>query len=501
MSEEMLLTPEERLGVFSDSIISSIIGKDALSLKNRQVLFGQISPKIFRDENFVIYTVLYNFKENHITPDTDFLKMYLLRNESLMLKAKEYININAYAELDENPVVGYTTGVIKNFERFKTMQCLDAEDFKLTLEKFKIEFKNTQLGEVMSKSRAILYDGLQVGNKYFQGYEDSLAYLKKGSADIEALVSTTCGEGFIDASEYGLRDDAETKPEKIGDFGEIKELTKIYGGYYTGLFYSIMAPTKTGKSKFTARAIHNIAVEHGNNAVVWSHEGGHDLWLAQYRAIHFDYTYNRNEGDVTKMKVGVDQNAIFTGDYPSEAIKELEAASRVDLFTNTSYGNVHLIDRPFNVETFIDEIETAVQLNNAKVVLIDYLQLIGSAVRGANKSEVIGKAYQLLLAYAKKRKIMVMSPAQFTQDFIKDTSSKKSMTGVETRTAGGESSEIVRSPDINIGLYASIEDLQNNRMTILSVPSRLGKTFIPIEIYCDLGTCMFSSLDFDESLG
>lgn len=496
MSED-ILTPEERLKVLSDSLLASVIGKDEVSKHNRQILFGQISPKIFRDENYLIYYVLHNFKEQHITPDTEFYTQFLLRSREVITKAVDYLNINAFSDLDEDPAVGYISGTIKAYERLKTLGIQDEDDFRLTLEKYKLEFKNAEMGIVYSKARTILYDGLQAGRKVYQGYEDSLSFTKKQMAEIESLVSTTSGSGFLDASEYGMKDSDDTKLEKIGDFGEIRELNEIYGGIYTSLFYSVVAPTKGGKSKFTTRLAHNLSVVYGNNGVVWAHEGGPDMWLAQLRAVHFDYVYNREETDVTKMKVGVSQNTILKNAYPSPAIKELETASRVDLFTNPSYGNIHLIDRPFNVETFLDEIETAVQLNNAKWVLIDYLQLIGSETTNAKKSEYIGKAYQKLLAYCKKRHVAVMSPAQFTQEFIKESGKQKNMKGVETRVAGGESSEIVRTPDINIGLYASMDDLENHRMQIVSIPSRLSQVYSPIDIYCDLGICMFSSLEAD----
>ena len=59
----------------------------------------------------------------------------------------------------------------------------------------------------------------------------------------------------------------------------------------------------------------------------------------------------------------------------------------------------------------------------------------------------------------------------------------------ELRTAGGESSEIVRTPDINLALYANADDMYRHRMTIMSVPSRLCEPFKNIEIYADLGPC------------
>ena len=68
----------------------------------------------------------------------------------------------------------------------------------------------------------------------------------------------------------------------------------------------------------------------------------------------------------------------------------------------------------------------------------------------------------------------------------------------EFRTSGGESSEIIRTPDINIALYATAEDLMRKEMTIISVPSRLAAPCPPIKIYCDLKSCVFSSLEEEE---
>lgn len=495
--EEVFLTPEERLAELSDLLISSSINSDELSKSNRQLLFGQISPKVFKNENYIIFQVLYNFKDRGITPDEDFIKMYLLRNKKMIKESQAFIDINAYKDLDEDPVVGYISAVIIQFTRLKGLETLSAEQFKLTLEKYKIEYSNFEMNIAYSQARLILYDGLQEGRRFYQGYNDSVAYVKRKIADIESVLDHTTGAGFIDSSVQGLVDDEDIDPVKIGDFSLINELNEHFRGIYTSYFYSIMAPTKGGKSKFTSSMIHNIVVENGNNAVVWAHEGGYKAWWAQLRAIHYNHLYIRN-GQPENRPEAVSQQDIISKTYPSESIRSLEEASRLDLFTNPNYGNIHMIDRPFKVETFIDEIETAVQLNNAKVVLIDYLQLIGWESGNLSKSQAIGQAYQKLLDYAKKRNITVISPAQFTQDFMNEMAKAKDGSSHEVRTAGGESSEIVRTPDINIALYATAEDLIRKEMTILSVPSRLASPFPAFKIYCDLKSCVFSSMEGDE---
>ena len=67
MADEVTLLPEERLEQLSDSLITSMIRDDELALKNRQILFGQLPPKVFKDENYLIYSVFYNFKDKGIS--------------------------------------------------------------------------------------------------------------------------------------------------------------------------------------------------------------------------------------------------------------------------------------------------------------------------------------------------------------------------------------------------------------------------------------------------
>lgn len=496
MAEEQqtYLTPEEQLSSLSDTLISSIIRKDDVSKENRRFLFGQVTNKIFKNENYVIFTVFEKFKERNITPTEDFLKMYLMRNLKLLHESQAYIDLKAFADLDESPDIGYIIATLKQFNRLLTIEPVNSEDFRLALEKYKTLFSQFEINRAYGQAKIILYDGLNVGRKLYQGYDDSVAYVKKVASDIDAVMDHTTGIGFIDSSKEALVDDETVKPELIGDFGLIHELNKNLGGYYTSLFYNVMAPTKGGKSKFTTRAIHNIVVEHGYNASVWAHEGGYKAWWAQLRAIHFEYMYIRNRPDNEKV-APLSQKDILYGKYPSEEIRALEEASRIDLFTNPEYGNIYMIDRPFLGETFIEEIETSVQLNNSKVVLIDYLQLITSNDRNKSKSQVIGRAYQDFLAYCKKRNVMGISPSQFTQDFMKEMANSREGQAHEVRTAGGESSEIIRTPDINIALYASTEDLIRHEMTIMSVPSRLAEPFPDIKIYVDLCSCVFSSMN------
>lgn len=493
------IMPEDRLKLLADTLIANIVNSDDESRKKRTYLFSQFKPRIFRDENFVIYYVLYFFKDKGISPDEQFLTLHLMRNTKLYSEHLDYINLSAFStDSEEDEYTNYTSGVIAHFTRIKNDTTLTQpfEQFKNTAELYAQEYKAFEMNMAYSQAKQILYDEVQLGRKKYQGYDDSIAYVKGRMANVDSLLDHTTGAGFIDSRAEALNDTELSEPEKLADFDLLDELNEHLGGLYTSMFYNVMAPTKGGKSKFTTRQIHSIILN-GHNVSVWAHEGGYVAWWAQLRAIHFEYMYIRNK--TSDMRVApVSQQDILLNNFPSEQIKNLEAQSRIDLFTNPSYGTISMIDRPFKVETFIDEIETSVQTNDSKAVLIDYLQLIGWESRNLSKPQAIGQAYQQLLAYCKKRNILAISPAQFTQDFMSEMAKAKEGSQHEVRTGGGESSEIIRTPDINIALYATTEDLIRKEMTLMSVPSRLSRPFPDTRIYADLCTCVFSSIHTDK---
>lgn len=490
-----IYSSEERLRIFSDNILSSCIGEKGINTYAIQRLLAIAKPALFRDENYVIYSVLYFYRSKlkRFTLDEEFLRLFLNRNRGMLNKSKQYIDINAYGEIDGSVELGYIGGVVKHFTRLCGMEELTVDQFEQNIEKYLIEFKAIEADKIYTTARIILTDGMKFGRKYYFGFEDSLSYTKTKMAELEGLIETNQGTGFVTMNEVLREEKAEEKkPIKVGDFGRIEALNDVYGGIYTSMFYQVLAPPKAGKTKFCARICHTAIVKYGINVTVWAQEGGMNAWTDQMRAIHFDYTYNTGK-DITEKKYGVTQEAITHDNFPNAELKELELSSKQDLESNLNYGTVHYIDRPFVVETFLDDLDTSVKENNSKLVIVDYLQLIGSAT-GMNERERVAQAYRDALVYCKNNNIAFLSPGQFKQEVINDLLSKNDTSGSDMRTAGGSSSEVFRTPDVIITLWASTQDLANNTMKILSTPARMSKTFPEIECVTDLGTCQFISV-------
>lgn len=490
--EDTSYSPEERLSGMADKLLSACFGLNkSISRYAIDKLSALRSPSVFRDENYILFTVLYNFRGRirYISIDEEFLKLYLNRNRKLLNDAKSFIDINAYGEIDGSAELGYISGVLKHYKRLYGMGDMSEIEFNTVYEKYMIEFKSLETNRALQQSGIILNEGMHIGRKYYFGSDDSIAYFTKRTAEINGLVNIEQGSGFITSREMALEKKDVNKSYKVGDFGRITTLNKVYGGIMTGMMYEFIAPPKAGKSKLTTRLAHNIVVEHGNNITVWAPEGGCNAWFAQFRAIHFDYLYNTGVG-VKDKKYGVDQNAIVNDNYPSEEIKQLENSSKLDIGTNEGYGTIDFIDKPLKLSTFLQDIDTSVKSNNSVAVVIDYLQMM-PAENGKQVNDTISEAYVTLLDYCKRNNIAVILPAQYNQDSFNKLIESKNTDGVDMRTSGGKSAEVIRTPDIIIALWATTQDLLNGTMKLLSMPTRYAKPFPEIIIDHDLGPCIF----------
>lgn len=493
---EDILTSEEKMRYFSDKVMSAIVGGKSINEYALGRLMSSVNPRIFRDENYIVFSIFHNYRDRirHINIDSEFIQLYLDNNRKIIEKSQGYIDKHAYGEVDGSDTLGYIAGVVKHFNKLCSMPDMPRGEFDLNFEKYVIVFKAIEAQKVYARSNQILTEGLKVGGKTLVGFEDSYNYSRRQLAEIEGLLDMNQGSGFESMREVLLAsEESKKKPIKVADFDKLEKLNEYYGGIYTGNFYQVLAPAKAGKSKFCARICHTAAVKYGTNVTVWAQEGGNVAWTAQMRAIHFDYTYNEG-ASIKDRKYGIDQDTILKGDFPTQELRDLEATSKIDLASNTEYGNVDYIDRPFNVETFIEDIDASVKANGSRLVIIDYLQLIGSENSRVSDRERIAKAYKDALNYCKKNNVALLTPGQYKQDVIDALANKGDTADAEMRTAGGGSSEVLRTPDITFAFWASTADLRNNSMKILSMPCRFNKPFPEIPCYIDLGTCNFVSV-------
>ena len=491
---------EDRFRHYADKVLGAVLhdGKDFAD--RRKWLFGQITPDLFNGENFLIYTALYRKREDLLNLGDEYLRMYLRDNLGILKKAGAKLDLNTYDSIDGSQELGYIEGTIKHWSYLTSLAQITEDEFHRSHETYVLYYKNLELARTYSNGMEILQEGLKSSGKdgMQAGSSDSVDYIRRRIATVEGATERNQGTGFISLKDFIENPEDTVKPYKVSDYHKITELNDHYGGIMSGQLLTFVGPSKGGKSKISARAVHTAITKYGLNVSVWPVEGGNNLFSAQIRAIHFDEYYN----DPTRvsrsdMRFGVDQETIAYDKWKDkfnnpEEMKAMELQSATDLVNNVKYGKIDMIDRDFNVDTFMDEIDTSVQGNGSSLVMIDYVQIIGNGTKGS-KREAIAEAYPKLAVYSKKNNIAIISPAQYSQTAVKDMGGKGE--AFDIRTAIGESAEIMRSSDVVISMYATVEELGNNRLRFQSIPSRYAQPFEEFSVNIDLGRCLFSTIE------
>lgn len=461
--------------------------EDGVELRRQEFLKVFSNPKVFRDEYYILAILVKEYPKLELS--VNFIESFLISNRAVLEKSSNIDLQRFKVSSDDDLYVEFLQSCKVTHDELQKIDFTGSE-FMESLEIYKMNYINEESISVLEESVKILSDGVKVNGKMRVGYEDMRTHLKNGFKELDELTEKKERKGIIT---YGINDmdDADREKEAIkliSPYG-IYSLDKHIGGIWEGEMVSLLAPAKGGKSRMATFILHN-AVVHGTNIGMWSIENGYKGWEALIRARHFEYFYNENATDTSTRK-WVDDDMIRKGSLSPE-VKDMELASWTDLKSNHSYGKITSLDEDFDIDNFLEIIDNAVKMNDIKLICIDYLQLVQGSGR-ASKQERVAEAYQKMLQYLKANKIAGIFPGQLKQTATGALSKMDAaeIVNTELRDAAGESYEVIKTPDVNLALYANVEELKQGRMKILSIPSRNHKQFDPIDLNCALGSCSF----------
>lgn len=471
-----------------DIIFSGIYSDEGDVIARRQELITSFkNANVFQNEYFVFYTILKDFPKVK-TPTKDFLSLFLRTNSGTFQKHPN-IDLLNYRLGDNDPYVEFVNSTLAIFDECVRRE-VNEDDFYLNIEMHKMEYVNKKALSALEEGSVILSEGVQKGNKTLVGYEDMRASLTTQLAEIDNVLQKKERKGIV---VYGVNtsdeEEEDQKLQKVSNFG-IQGLDEVFGGLYEGDMMSLLAPPKGCKSRLSAFIMHHALVS-GVNSAVWSIENGQKGFEYLIRARHFNWFYNSKETDVTK-RAFIDSDMIRKDELTPE-LKAMERASWLDLQTNANYGKFINIDEDFNSANCFVQLKRAIEDYGAKLLCVDYLQLLSGEGR-KTQTEAVAEIYKEMLQFVKRYKVAGIFPAQIKQTAIGDISrvDADELVNLELRDAGGASAEVIRTPDINLMLWGTAESIRNGDMKILSVPSRNAKPFQPIDLLVDAGTCTFS---------
>jgi hypothetical protein len=472
-------------------IFAKIFANDEESLECRTTLMSELNtPSAFKNEYYVYYLMLEHGAK--VQYSKTYVDVFLTVNKGVLSK-NENIDYSQYVIGDLDTYDTFRDSCISVYDECAKTKDITMLTFNTNLQMYKDLFLQRESIRILETGADILAESKSIGRRTYSGYKGMRDYVNTNLDKLDKINEKSKRTGAV---VYG-KTDKETKEKplkKLGAYG-IKALDEKIQ-IYEGEMHSILAPAKGGKSRFVTQAIETCLCDYGQNCLMWSVENGQKGWEYLFRARLFNKMYNSNATDVTQKRILTDE--MLRKNTLTPEMREMERSCWDKFRLSEQYGTLVNMDEDLNIDTFIDKIDEQVDRWGITVICVDYLQLIGRGKSGiVAKNELISEAYKLTLQYLKRKKIAGIFPCQFKQNVVGvlGKTSAEEMVNMELRDAAGETYEVIKTPDVNLALYASVADLRNGDMKILSIPSRTSTTFEPIDLYADLGCSTFISVE------
>ena len=512
-----------------DNIFASVIlgGIDRHNKDNTELLLRKIEvakvakSRLVSDFQFNIfndiYAIFYDIivKQGIKTFDKNQLESILENNRDLILDSP-YISIDRFAGAQNGNIANsdeifeaMKLDIIEVFDKLSYMPVTE-EEFNSACTIYIDWFRNAYLASITQDMAIIMQEqGLDIKltnrrKRHYQGRHDCMEYYSEALQvlnsleDEKKIVSTICDAQWYQAE---MQNEKDTDDKALFDIG-IREITAVQGKLRRGNMLGILGAPKGGKTRMTNFVV-NRALRLGYNVCVWPLEGTQEEWVSmQVAALLAADSYDAFKQGRSEQMILIDSKDILEKRYMRDKnMSSIVAAAKQKLAIGEKMGRLSFIEGTAYIEDFTEVLMNHYrEVNPFDVVVIDPLINIMSKSSGGSKSERISEAYIRMKDFvANKLKVPALAviPCQLKQSVVDFLRSHPEET-IDV-TAGGESSETIRTPDYSLGLFSTKEERSSNIMKFYDVASRHNASFDDFTARCYLGSCFFLSEQDDIS--
>ena len=494
---------EETLQVIFSGIL--IGGSDKETIKRKQntyrecvSIFNSIfTYNIFKDEYAFLYDVYSKLNIKAFTLNQ--LELIIDNNTDIIIKSPiinldQWDNITIGNKLNQeekillfkkNVLNKYKSlsGIIVSTEQFQSA-CKIFIDYYVEETSLLIAQQMTMITKEGIKLQTLdgklrTYKGAEGRSKFFFEQHRILESLK----GIDGIQDTVINEEWL---QNDLREEEEGEEEALLT-SNLSPIDNVTGPLRRSNVLGILGPPKGGKTKY-ANYYTTLALEAGLNVAVWVLEGTQKEWIAMQTASYI----RMHQGD------SLNSNDILSRKYESPAQRQqvIAAKTMIALNSNNKRGRLSFIEGTAYVENFIETILTHYRCKNPfDVLVIDSLVNIQS-LTGRNKVDRISEGFMAtkdLVAHKLPVPALAILTAQLKQSTIDWLRSHPDET--MDVTAGGESAETIRTPDIIHGLFSTKDERKENEMHIYCVGARHSEAFDDFKARCELNCAYFEYIE------
>lgn len=489
--------------IFSAVIVGGLSSKtDAeLAVKKAEVFkqamnkfVNDFAANIFEDEYAVLHSALTTlkvrvFSEGQLMSLMDFSADDILGSTKIHLE--RYSSTASGGEAtEEEKIAAFKLDVKDKFNKL-SKSYVTYDEFETACAVYKLYFREKFMADMSQAMAMIMSEGMyeKVGkgrNRLWKGADDCREYYNQ---KINILDSIDNASGIKDdelVNEDWLSD--ELSEETLGetpivlDTG-IKEIDDVYGGLIRGNMFEVMGPPKGGKTTLTQYLV-DRALERGLNVAVWPLEGTSKEWTAALIAL----MVRKKEG------ISVNKSKIKVHKYSSEKEKQAVIAAKAELAMGEKRGKLSFIRSACYVETMRDVLNNHWKEKNPFDVLVVDSPILALSLKGKSRTDTAAEAYTTLkhyISYELVNKAVALVTCQLKQTVIDEIRSNPEAE-VDV-TAGGVTSETIRTPDFVVCLLSTKEERKMGQVRIHDVASRHSESFDTFYVGADLGSAYFYS--------
>lgn len=464
------------------------------SIRSRLNRFSRaFKYNVFHDEYAVFFSII---ESNNIKLFTESQLKEILDNNTAMITESDIIDLDSLfggvqkMDLAKDEMVEiFKQYVIKRFREMSN-QFVEEEAFESAIEVYRQSYYNLLYFDTIQKIALIMSEGgvflkdLGKRGRNYQGTQDAQDfYLKKMKILDTLMKEDDSGDLVIDSKWYAQRSAKSSDEEESMVGTGLKEIDDVFSTFNRGHMYTILGPTKGGKTTITAYFV-TILLLNGYNVAVWPIEGSPEEWTSMVTASMCFLLEN----------IPVSRTRIFKKSFESEAERQLVQSMELRLASDKRMGTLSFIKGTCYVEELKEKLHYHYKNENKfDCIVVDQLIKVLS-LTGKPKVDRIGEGYTIMENFCKNEcesRPLALLPSQLKPKVVE--AMRKDPTIDIQDTDGAESSEVIRAIDAAIGLFSTDQEKDAGIMKIHCVAARHTAKFRPFRCRCDLGSVAFWS--------
>jgi replicative DNA helicase len=367
------------------------------------------------------------------------------------------------------------------------------DQFTWSVQQLRELYADRRTGETVTRSMAILTQGVTEGKRELRGHADARAFLLSGLADIEReLDAASAPEGDMRAEGREIAEDFLSRAEQHAAGSSVSTGIPaldlmLGGGYQRGELILVAGWTSAGKSKWCAQTAWHAVTQQRKNVVIFTSE----VLRSQVR---FSILARHSRLEQFGLKDGIN-----TRDMKAGTLRDKMQFKDVlrDFAGNQEYGRCYVaqVPRGATIGTLESRLARLARDWTADLVIVDYLALLKPEARHRDLREalveIIKEAKQVAVTYRDGLGVPLLSPWQVSRG-ARDEAAKHGY----TLSSLSETAEASNTSDVIVSLLDPDSDDSRGR----NVPLKLSvlknrdgeRGGEPLELAADYATSYFA---------